>query len=59
MAHYVIYRNPYAIKGPLTEAAQAVSQIICVVPYSTVHNIARVNVFVSRSRWFSEHSATT
>jgi hypothetical protein len=30
-----------AIKGPLKEAAQAVSQIIiCVVPYPTVHTIA-------------------
>lgn len=39
MAHYVTYRNPYAVKEPVKEAAQAVSQIICVVPYSTVHNI--------------------
>jgi len=28
MAHYITYRNPYTVKGPLTEAAQAVSQII-------------------------------
>jgi len=27
MAHYITYRNPYAVKGPLTVAAQAVSAL--------------------------------
>lgn len=32
------------------------SDHLCFVSYSIVHDVAKVNMFVSRSRWLSEHS---